>query len=175
MWEILGRISDLTGIITFIAFITTIIILSTRAYRYKRRIRKALQIGKGIRIALAVSLKPGENVKGHVEMFLKEKGLSMDISEISANGVSLNTTSELRKRFIAKKRELSEKGVSEVHLFYESPVAAAFYLADVLNNWVPVYVYHFSREGGYECWGPLTDSLERLATEELIEEVTKDA
>jgi hypothetical protein len=87
----------------------------------------------------------------------------------------LNTLSKLRRDFIAKKRELSDKGVSEVHLFYEGPVAVAFFLADVLNNWVPVYVYHFSREGGYECWGLLTESIERMATEKLVREVSKDA
>lgn len=175
MWDALNKTSTIAQLITFIVFMAGAGLLLTRTIRYKRRIKKTLNAGKGLRIALAVSLKPGENVRGHVEMFLKEKGLLMDISEIDANGVSLNTTSELRRNFIAKKRELSEKGVSEVHLFYEGPVAAAFFLADVLNNWVPVYVYHFSREGSYECWGLLTESLERMATEELVREVTKDA
>ncbi|MEK6590059.1 MAG: SAVED domain-containing protein [Nitrospinota bacterium] len=175
MWDTLDKIATVAQITTFVVFIAGITLLLTRVARYKRRVKKALQIGKGLRVALAVSLKPGENVKGHVETYLKEKGIVMDISEINANGVSLNTMHKLRNDFIKKKRELSDKGVSEVHLFYEGPVATAFFLADVLNNWVPVYVYHFHRDGGYECWGLLTESLERMATEELIREVAKDA
>lgn len=175
MWDILDKTSIIAGIITFIAFLVTISIILSRAYRYKRRIEKSLKAGKGLKAALIVSLKPGENIRGHVEAYLKEKGMGMEISEIDKEGVSIHTISELRKTFIRKKRELTEKGVKEVHLFYEGPVASAFFLADVLNNWVPVYVYHFSREGGYECWGLLTESLERMATEELIKEITKDA
>ena len=175
MWDILDKIATVAQIITFLVFTGGIGLLLTRATRYKRRIRKALEKGKGLEVALAVSLKPNEKVKGHVEAFLKEKGIEMEITEINAYGVSLNTLPELRKKFIAEKRWLTSRGISEVHLFYEGPVAVAFFLADVLNNWVPVYVYHFSREGGYECWGLLTESIERMATEELVREVSKDA
>ncbi len=184
MWETIARTSDIAGIITFIVFVSTVLIVLSRALRYKRRIKKSLERGKGLRVALAVSLKHSENIRGHVETYLKEKGMElvpagfkqgMEISEIDVDGVSLHTIDKLRKTFLAKKRELTEKGVREVHLFYEGPVASAFFLADVLNNWVPVYIYHFHRDGGYECWGLLTESLERMATEELIREVTKDA
>ena len=122
-----------------------------------------------------MSLKPGENIRGQVETYLKENGMAMEISEIDVEGVSLNTLPNLRKKFIAEKRWLTSRGISEVHLFYEGPVATAFFLADVLNNWVPVYIYHFNREGGYECWGLLTESLERMATEEMIKEMSRDA
>lgn len=175
MWDILDKIAAIAQIITFVVFTGGIALLLTRAARYKRRIKKALEKGKGFEVALAVSLKQGESIRGHVEAFLKEKGIEMEIAEINANGVSLNTLPELRKKFIAEKRWLTSRGVSEVHLFYEGPVATAFFLADVLNNWVPVYVYHFNREGGYECWGLLTESLERMATEELVREVSKNA
>ncbi|MBI5326731.1 MAG: SAVED domain-containing protein [Deltaproteobacteria bacterium] len=175
MWETIARTSDIAGIITFIVFVATVLIVLSRALRYKRRIKKAIERGKGLCVALVVSLKPGENIRGHVETYLKEKGMTMEISEIDKKGVSIHTISEMRKDFIRKKRELTERGVKEVHLFYEGPVASAFFLADCLNNWVPVYIYHFHRDGGYECWGLLTESLERIATEELIREVTKDA
>lgn len=175
MWDILDKIAAIAQIITFVVFTGGVVLLLTRAARYKRRIRKALEKGKGLEIALAVSLKQGESIKGHVEAYLKEKGMKMEISEINADGVSLNTLPKLRRQFVTEKRWLTSKGVSEVHLFYEGPVASAFFLADVLNNWVPVYVYHFSREGGYECWGLLTESLERMATEELVREVSKNA
>lgn len=175
MWDILDKIATAAQIITFVVFTGGVVLLLTRSARYKRRIKKALEKGKGFEVALAVSLKQGESIRGHVEAFLKEKGIEMEIAEINANGVSLNTLPELRKKFIAEKRWLTSRGVSEVHLFYEGPVATAFFLADVLNNWVPVYVYHFNREGGYECWGLLTESLERMATEELVREVSKNA
>src|SRR3990172_6209774 len=172
MWETIARTSHVADIIVFIA---TVLIVSSRTVRYKRRIRRSLERGKGLCAALIVSLKPGENIRGHVEAFLKEKGMEMEIAEINAYGVSLNTLPDLRKKFIAEKRWLTSRGISEVHLFYEGPVASAFFLADVLNNWVPVYIYHFNREGGYECWGLLTESLERMATEEMIKEMSKDA
>ena len=184
MWETIARTSDVAGIITFIVFIATVLIVSSRTVRYKRRIRRSLERGKGLCAALIVSLKPGENIRGHVETYLKEKGIElvpagfkqgMEICEINVEGVSLDTLPDLRKKFIAEKRWLTSRGISEVHLFYEGPVATAFFLADVLNNWVPVYIYHFNREGGYECWGLLTESLERMATEEMIKEMSKDA
>src|SRR3989338_3123996 len=184
MWDTLDKIAIIAQIITFVVFIGGIALLVTRATRYKRRIRRSLERGKGLSVALTVSLKPGENIRGHVEAYLKDKGIElvpagfkqgMEISEIDVDGVSLDALPKLRRQFIAKKRELTEKDIKKVHLFYEGPVATAFFLADVLNNWVPVYIYHFNREGGYECWGFLTESLERMATEELIREVAKDA
>lgn len=175
MWDIIGRISDIAQLVTFIIFISGVALLSSRVYRYRRRVKKTLEKDKGLRIALAASLKQDENIRGQVEAFLKEKGIEMEITEINVDGVSLDTLPNLRKKFTAEKRWLTSRGISEVHLFYEGPVASAFFLADVLNNWVPVYVYHFSREGGYQCWGLLTESLERMATEELVKEVTKDA
>ncbi|MEK7846294.1 MAG: SAVED domain-containing protein [Nitrospinota bacterium] len=175
MWDIVEKISTLEGIISGAIVIGTLVIYLTRRYRYKRRIEKAIKAGKGLKAALIVGLKAGENIRGHVETYLKENGMEMEISEIDKEGVSIHTISELRKTFIRKKRELSERGVKEVHLFYEGPVASAFFLADCLNNWVPVYVYHFHRDGGYENWGILTESLERMATEELIRGVSKDA
>mgnify|MGYP001559939679 FL=1 len=73
MWDILDKIATVAQIITFLVFTGGIGLLLTRATRYKRRIRKAFEKGKGLEVALAVSLKPGENVKGHVKAYLKER------------------------------------------------------------------------------------------------------
>lgn len=171
MWEVIGKISDIIGILTFLIFIFTILFFSVRAKRYKRRLRK----NNNLRVALAVSLKPGENIKKNVEKFLKENGLCMKIEEIIENGVSLESLPKLRKKFIDIKKTISEMEAKEIHLFYEGPIASAFFLADALNNFLPVYIYHLHKErGAYECWGLLTESFERIATESLIKEMTKN-
>lgn len=100
MWETIARTSDVAGIITFIVFIATVLLVSSRTLHYKRRIRKTLETGKGLRVALAISLKPGERIRGHVEAYLKEKGMGMEISEIDDEGVSLNTLPKLSKKAV---------------------------------------------------------------------------
>ena len=67
MWDTLDKIAIIAQIITFVVFIGGIALLVTRATRYKRRIRRSLERGKGLSVALTVSLKPGENIRGHVE------------------------------------------------------------------------------------------------------------
>ena len=74
MWETIARTSDVAGIITFIVFIATVLIVSSRTVRYKRRIRRSLERGKGLCAALIVSLKPGENIRGHVGDLFKREG-----------------------------------------------------------------------------------------------------
>lgn len=179
MWNIIDKISAIAGIITFIVFIGTVLMVLSRTYRFKKRIAMTLEKGSSSRIALIVSLKPNEHItENEIKDYLSKKNMNMNIDYFKVNGVSSDTLPTLRKRFLTKKQELSNRGISEVHLFYKGPVAAAFFLADVLNNWKPVYIYHFSHDShnkGYECWGLLTESLERLATEELIKEVVQDA
>lgn len=175
IWDTIHKVTSLMEIVTFAFFVFTGAMIFTRSYRYRRRNTKVLQTGKRLQVALAVSLKPNENIKGHVDSFLKSGQMKMELFEIDAQGVSLATLPKLRRSFVAKKHEMMDCGVGEVHLFYEGPVSAALFLADVLNNWVPVYVYHFSREKGYECWGLLTESLERMATEDMVKEITLNA
>jgi len=171
MWEIITRIADTVGILTFIIFIATILHFWLRTKRYKKMLLKRTQ---GKKIALAVSLKSEENIKGQVQQYLKDNKIEMEIEEIDKHNVSLDTLPELRKEFIEIKRKINDLGAKEVHLFYEGPVSVAFFLADALNNWIPVYIYHFHREKGYECWGLLTESLEKQATEKLVKELTSN-
>jgi hypothetical protein len=52
------------------------------------------------------------------------------------------------KKFNAIKAELTQQGVTEVHLFYKGPVTLAMALGSILSNWVPLKGYAFSG-GGY--------------------------
>ena len=120
----------------------------------------------------AYELYPSLSIE-QAEQFLKENKTEMPIEEIDEEGVSLILLPQLRKKIIETKRKINDIGAKEVHLFYQGPVAFAFFIADTLNNWIPVYIYHLNKEKGYECWGLLTETLERLATENFIKEITK--
>ena len=51
---------------------------------------------------------------------------------------------------------MTEEGVTEVHLFLACPLVFAVAVGAILDNWVPVKVYHLNRETGrYEFWTPL--------------------
>jgi hypothetical protein len=170
MWEIITRIADLVGILTFIIFITTLLLFRYRTARYRKNLEKRKG---GKPVALVISLKKDENIKRLAEQFLKENKTEMPIEEIDEESVSLELLPQLRKKIIETKRKINDIGAKEVHLFYQGPVAFAFFIADTLNNWIPVYIYHLNKEKGYECWGLLTETLERQATENFIKEITK--
>ena len=156
-WSGFGRVADvLTYITAAITFVTLLLI-----NRERKRLRKyaeefhlsdnlidTINENNGIKsekpIALAISLVPtSDSIKKNVETFLKTKGWQMEIVEINRNGVNgAEEISSLRDELVEKKRLISEKGGTEVHLFIQSPVFAAVLVGSVYRNWIPVKIYH---------------------------------
>jgi hypothetical protein len=94
-------------------------------------------------IALTIGL--GGSVQGAVMKWLYDNGLRMPVYDYSMEGfIPEEQFGDVIKKFNAIKAELTQQGVTEVHLFYKGPVTLAMALGSILSNWVPLKVYAFS-------------------------------
>ena len=84
------------------------------------------------------------------------KNWNMPVEEVEISGISPDNISEFYEKVLQKKREILEKGHTEVRLFISEPVQAATITSNFLSNWMPVKLYHKSQGGQtYEYWSPL--------------------
>jgi hypothetical protein len=98
-------------------------------------------------IALALGL--GGSVQGAVMKWLYDHELQMPVRDYSVEGfIRKEKFGDIIQEFNTIKTELTQQGVTEVHLFYKGPVTLAMALGSILSNWVPLKVYAFS-EGSY--------------------------
>lgn len=172
-WEWIGRFDNVLGILT-------VIFSGYAAYRLWRQNQKYLDLARESRqsinlqqkirdfegvntakpIALAVCLLPMlPSIKQNVKTYLKSNKMKMPVKEIKMNGINdANDLEALVKHLQDKKMELHSDGCTEVHLFLAGPVAAGVMIGSLLNNWVPIKVYHKptpSPADVYEYWMPL--------------------
>jgi len=97
--------------------------------------------------ALAVGLAGG--IRGQVEQYLKMQGMEMPLADLDhPEFIPMNRYPVLIRDLLKKKNELTETGVTELHLFYKGPVSFAAGMGAVFDNWVPVHVYEF-KDGTY--------------------------
>lgn len=95
-------------------------------------------------MALAVGL--GGSIQGAVMKCLYDRGLHMPVRDYAVDGFIPETQfSEIIRHFNHVKLELTDQGVTEVHLFYKGPVTLAMALGSIFSNWVPLNVYSFSQ------------------------------
>ncbi len=98
-------------------------------------------------IALAIGL--GGSIQGAVMKCLYDHDLHMPVQEYAKDGFVPDAQfEEIIQDFNAIKADLTQQGVTEVHLFYKGPVTLAMALGLIFGNWVPLKVYSFS-EGVY--------------------------
>ncbi len=98
-------------------------------------------------IALTIGL--GGSVQGAVMKWLYDNELQMPVRDYSVEGfIPQEQFGEIIREFNKIKAELTQQGVTEVHLFYKGPVTLALALGSIFSNWVPLKVYAFS-EGSY--------------------------
>jgi hypothetical protein len=98
-------------------------------------------------IAIAIGL--GGSIQGAVMKWLYDFQRPMPVRDYSIEGfVPEQRFGEVIREFNAIKAELTDGGVTEVHLFYKGPVTLAMALGAILSNWVPLHVYAFA-EGSY--------------------------
>lgn len=98
-------------------------------------------------IALAIGL--GGSIQGAVMKCLYDHELQMPVKDYSIDGFITDAQfEEIIRDFNTVKAELTQQGVTEVHLFYKGPVTLAMALGSIFSNWVPLKVYSFA-EGGY--------------------------
>ena len=156
-WNGFGKGADILSYITaLITFITLILIWAERRrlqkfaddFRLTDNHLEIIHLNEGVKsdkpIALAISLVPTSNsIKKDVETFLKTKSWKMEILEINRQG--LNNAEEISSfldELILKKKFISDKGSTEVHLFMQVPVFAAALVGSAYRNWITVKIYH---------------------------------
>src|SRR3972149_6865468 len=175
MWGWIGNMANIIQILSAIPLLFTAWLFLSRARRYKRRMKELEQSSTEKPKALAISLV-GTNITGQVRQFLDERSLKMSIESYYKNtGVTQDNIQSLLHDILKLKRKLTEEGVTEVHLFLACPLVFSTAVGAILDNWVPVKVYHLNRDTGkYEMWTSLhkgfVPGLEVSILKEIIEE-----
>ncbi len=156
-WTWLGHSADiLTYITAAITFITLSLVYLERKrlqrfaaeFHLSENFAETIKDNEGVKsekpIALAISLVAStESIKNNVATFLRTQNLTMEIVEINRNGVNgAVEIASLRDELVDKKRLITNKGCTEVHLFIQAPMFAAVLVGSVFRNWLPVKIYH---------------------------------
>ncbi len=111
-------------------------------------------------VAVAVSLLPdGASIRPHVEAFLCGNDLAMPVEELCMPGIrAVDDLERLVQGLRSVRRYLTASGATEVHLFLAGPVQAGVVTGAVLDNWIPVKLYHPTGNPppcNYRYWMPL--------------------
>lgn len=156
MWQTIGNVASVIQILSAIPFILSAWWLLVRARRYRRRVEEMEQRVTERPMALVVGLA-GMDISGQVKHFLDESGMKMEIrSYTKPGGVTQGNIHGMLADVLKIKGQMTEAGVTEVHLFLACPLVFATALGAILDNWVPVKAYHLNRDSGrYEFWTPL--------------------
>lgn len=156
MWNTLGKLADVLQILSIAPLLFTAWLFFIRARRYRRRVEEMEKAITERPMALAVGLA-GIDISGQVKQFLDTSGLTMDVrSYTKSSGLTKDNIHGRLRDILKIKSEMTEAGVTEVHLFLACPLVFATAVGAILDNWVPVKVYHLNRETSrYEFWTPL--------------------
>lgn len=155
-WQWLGNIASVIQILSAIPLLLTAWWFFVRARRYRRRIAEMEKTLTERPMALAIGVA-GSDISGQVKQFLESTGLKMEVrSYTKPGGITQKTIHNMLHEILQIKSRMTEEGVTEVHLFLACPVVFAVAVGAILDNWVPVKVYHLNRDTGrYEFWTPL--------------------
>ena len=155
-WQWLGNIASIIQILSAIPLLLTAWWFFVRAGRYRRRMAEMEKTLTERPMALAIGIA-GSDISGQVKQFLESAGLKMEVrSYAKSGGVTQGNLHGMLHDILRMKSRMTEEGVTEVHLFLACPLVFAVAVGAILDNWVPVKVYHLNRETGrYEFWTPL--------------------
>lgn len=155
-WQWLGNVANLIQILSAIPLLLTAWWFFVRARRYRRRIAEMEKTLTVRPMALAIGVA-GTDISGQVKQFLEGVGMNMEVRLYTkSGGVTQKNIHAMLSDILRIKARMTEDGVTEVHLFIASPLVLAVAVGAILDNWVPVKVYHLNRETGtYEFWTPL--------------------
>jgi len=111
-------------------------------------------------VALAIALLPsGESIRGQVEAFLAGNDLAMPVEELCLPRIEgVGDLERLVQGLRERRRYLAASNATEVHLFLAGPVQAGTIAGAVLDNWIPVKLYHPTGNpppDNYQYWMPL--------------------
>jgi len=157
-WSWFGNIASIVQILSVIPFLVGAYWLFTRARRYRQRVA---EMEKGISekpMALAIGVAGGgTDISGQVNQFLQSSNMNMSVrSYTKAGGATQGNIHNILHDILRIKAQMTADGVTEVHLFLACPLVLATAVGAIMDNWVPVKVYHLNKETGrYEFWTPL--------------------
>ena len=82
--------------------------------------------------------------------YLDDNGLAtVEVKELTHEGLlPARKFYRLLGKLQEIKQELTDLGVTEVHLFFRGPVTLAMGIGSLLDNWVPVKVYELNKSTG---------------------------
>ena len=175
MWEWLGNTANVIQILSAIPFFWGAVWFFMRARRYRKCVD---EMGKKLTerpMALTISLA-GMDITGQVRQYLDRNRLQVEIRSFTKpSGVTQKNIHNLLRDILTIKSEMTQAGVTEVHLFLSCPLVFAAAVGAILDNWVPVKVYHLNKDTGtYEFWTPLykgfIPGLETSTFKELLAE-----
>ena len=113
--------------------------------------------------ALAISLVGNQlSIRRDVEQYLKASSTSVkDILEIKMDGIKSPRldTNQFLEHLRQTRMQLSEKGCTDLRVFYQGPTILAIQIGAMFDHWIPVRLYHKSNPVTpkiYEYWGVLT-------------------
>lgn len=176
-WQWLGNLANLVQILSAIPLLLTAWWFFVRARRYRRRIAEMEKTLTARPMALVIGVA-GTDISGQVRQFLDTTGMRMEVRTYTkTGGVTQKNIHAMLHGILQVKSRMTEDGVTEVHLFVACPLVLAVAVGAILDNWVPVKVYHLNRTTGtYEFWTPLykgfIPGLETSPLKEILEEET---
>jgi len=121
-------------------------------WRTRRQLKNALKRvqGQTSRHPIALIIGISQDIEGAVAQYLASINQPMPRRNYARTGMVPNQKFyQILRDLLKIKQELTDAGVTEVHLFYMGPVTLAMALGAILDNWVPVKLYKF-QQGQYE-------------------------
>lgn len=153
LWEMMNRSNTVVELAIAVPVIWSWLILLTQRRRQKALIKNIEAMKGNVPVAILVDLGPGES-ENQVRSYLIKENLNMDILKYTSRELRKEDIDTFVNELHSLKAEAMKKGADKVHLFYRGPVAGALIVGEVFSN-LPVNIYHYSKTGGYESWGPL--------------------
>lgn len=138
----IGIAANVIGVVSFVV----VIFLFLRARSQYRRYVKSREQGIGERPwALAIGING--DIIGQVRPYLDGNGLSdVQIENYPIEGFLPADQYYNVLRDISKiKERLTTAGVTDVLVFYKGPVSLAMGIGSILDNWVPVKIYEYTK------------------------------
>ena len=174
LWEMANKISIIVSLGTFVFSIIIWFLLKKQQKKmkilgyttppikdYKTDFEKYTTLQTDNPFALCISLlSTTHSIKSVVKKYLKLNNLKIrdkNIIELAMDGID---GTEAIENYLTQLRELRRGELSdatEIRLFIAGPVQAGTMAGAILDNWVPVLMYHKGRIH-YEYWGPLLKS-----------------
>lgn len=165
--EWLGLAASLLQIGSFVFALFTFWVLWRARRQLKQELLRLRRENTARPMALAIGL--GGDIQGTVRQFLDSNGLQMiQITPYSWDGViPEDRYHDVLRTLLKIKQNLTDRGITELYLFYKGPVTLAMGIGAIFDNWVPIKLYGY-HGGTYR----LEMILEKETVLGLLQEVT---